>query len=129
MIFAAMDDEIAQARSCVARSMVAGVFCLALAGCATLPDIAPPQAAGKVSPQIVGRSGPLTTEQSKAILQRLSADAGDAGLLQRHTAYEEAISKAPRGRQPYKAAADGRELQKHVQAIQTRPVTPGILYL
>ena len=95
MIFAAMDNEIAQARLCVARSLTAGVFCFALVGCATLPDIAPPQAAGKVSPQIVGRSGPLTTEQSKALLQRLSADAGDAGLLQRHTAYEEAISESP----------------------------------
>jgi cardiolipin synthase len=95
MILAAMDDEIAQARWCVARFLAAGFFCLALAGCATLPDIAPPQSAGKVSPQIVGRSGPLTTEQSKAILQHLSADAGDAGLLQRHTAYEEAISESP----------------------------------
>jgi cardiolipin synthase len=93
MILAAMDDEAA--RACAARSMAVGAFCLALAGCATLPDIAPPQAAGKVAPQIVGRSGPLTTEQSKAILQRLSADAGDAGLLQRHTAYEEAISESP----------------------------------
>jgi cardiolipin synthase len=95
MILAAMDDEIAQAPSRAARSMAVGIFCLGLAGCATLPDIAPPQAAGKVAPQIVGRSGPLTTEQSKAILQRLSADAGDAGLLQRHTAYEEAISESP----------------------------------
>jgi cardiolipin synthase len=43
----------------------------------------------------VGRSGPLTTEQSKAILERLGADAGDDALLKRHTAYEEAISESP----------------------------------
>src|SRR4051812_45126042 len=64
-------------------------------GGATPPDLAPPQAVGTANPQIVTRRGPLTVEQSKAILQRLSADAGDAGLLQRHTAYEEAISESP----------------------------------
>jgi len=79
-----------------ARSMAVGSLCIALsAGCATLPDIATPQATGKTSPQIVGRRGPLTAEQSKAILERLGTDAGDDALLKRHTAYEEAISESP----------------------------------
>jgi len=78
--------------------MAVGILCIALsglAGCATLPDIATPQATGKTSPQIVGRRGPLTAEQSKAILERLGNDAGDDALLKRHTAYEEAISESP----------------------------------
>ena len=80
------------------RSMVVGILCLALAGvtgCATVPDIAPPQKTGKATPQIVGRHGPLTPEQSKAILDRLGADSGDDVLLKRHTAYEQAISDSP----------------------------------
>jgi cardiolipin synthase len=73
-----------------------GVLCIGLtAGCASVPDIAPPQAAGKAAAHIETRRGPLTAEQSKAILQRLGTDSGDAGLLQRHTAYEEAISESP----------------------------------
>lgn len=78
------------------RLAVIAVFgVLSLSGCAAVPDIAPPQVSGKAAPRIEAKRGPLTQEQSKAILQRLSADAGDAGLLQRHTAYEEAISESP----------------------------------
>lgn len=100
MIFAAVDDAIRdlQKRRRRARSIAVGILCVALgglAGCATLPDIATPQATGKASPQIVGRRGPLTIEQSKAILERLGTDAGDDALLKRHTAYEEAISETP----------------------------------
>src|SRR6185503_3309483 len=74
------------------------ILCTALSGvtgCATLPDIATPQAVGKTSPQIVGRRGPLTADQSKTILERLGTDDGDDALLKRHTAYEEAISESP----------------------------------
>ncbi|HEY5083979.1 MAG TPA: hypothetical protein VII48_05630, partial [Rhizomicrobium sp.] len=72
---------------------IVGLAILAvLAGCASVPDIAPPQAAGTAAPHIETRRGPLTAAQSKAILQRLG---GDSGLLQRHTAYEEAISESP----------------------------------
>src|SRR6185369_12723814 len=100
MTSAAMGDAIrsSQRRARIARSMAVVILCIALsglAGCATLPDIATPQATGKTSPQIVGRRGPLTAEQSKAILERLGNDAGDDALLKRHTAYEEAISESP----------------------------------
>jgi len=97
---AAMDDAIhdLQQRARKARSMAVVILCIALSGfaaCASLPDIAAPQATGKTSPQIMGRRGPLTIEQSKAILERLGTDAGDDALLKRHTAYEEAISESP----------------------------------
>ena len=100
MIPAAMDDKIrhlkTRRRARTARFMAVGILCLTLgAGCASVPDIAPPQAAGTATPQIVGRRGPLTAEQSKAILEQLGADAGDDVLLKRHTAYEEAISESP----------------------------------
>jgi len=97
MISAAMEAiRDLQQRARRARSMAVGILCIALsAGCATLPDIAPPQATGKAAAQIVGRRGPLTVEQSKAILERLGTDAGDDALLKRHTAYEEAISESP----------------------------------
>jgi cardiolipin synthase len=98
MVAAAMNNEICDLRICEARSGAVGVLCIALvaiAGCATVPDIAPTQAADKVNTQIVGRHGPLTVEQSKKILQRLDTDPGDSGLLQRHIAYEEAISENP----------------------------------
>ena len=87
-----------QQRARKVRSMAVGILCITLGGltgCATPPDIATPQATGKTSPQIVGRRGPLTAEQSKAILERLGTDAGDDALLKRHTAYEEAISQSP----------------------------------
>ena len=95
-----MDDGVCHLKTCrrarKARSTAFGILCLALcAGCATVPDIAPPQATGKATPQIVGQRGPLTAEQSKAILERLGTDSGDDALLKRHTAYEEAISESP----------------------------------
>ena len=102
MTLTAMDDAICNLQQGARRSVAAGILslilCLALgamAGCATVPDIAPPQATGKATPQIVGRHGPLTPEQSKAILERLGADSGDDALLKRHTAYEQAISDSP----------------------------------
>ena len=54
-----------------------------------------PQAVGTSRPADRNPPRPPDPEQSKAILQRLGAGAGDAGLLQRHTAYEEAISESP----------------------------------
>ena len=82
MISAAMDDMVRdlQKRARRARSMAVGILCVALGGlasCATLPDIATPQATGKAALQIEGRRGPLTVEQSKTILERLGTDAGD----------------------------------------------------
>jgi len=74
------------------RLMVAAV-CLLVAGCAAVPkvDDTPPAQA----PHIVGARGPLTAQQSRALLDRLAAEPGDAGLLKRHSAIEEAVAETP----------------------------------
>jgi len=43
----------------------------------------------------MGALGPLTPRQSKALLDRIGAEAGDAGMLQRHIAIEEAVAESP----------------------------------
>src|SRR5882757_8092410 len=68
--------------------------CAFLAGCAVVPkvdDTPPPQS----SAQIVGARGPLTTQQSKALLDKIAPEPGDAGILKRHLAIEEAIAETP----------------------------------
>jgi cardiolipin synthase len=69
-----------------------------LVGCADVPDVAPlvdRASAGGEAPHIVGSRGPLTARQSRAILARLAATPGEAGLLQRHTAEEQAVAETP----------------------------------
>jgi cardiolipin synthase A/B len=53
----------------------------------------PSDAASK--PQIIGAHGPLTARQSKALLERLSTEPGDAGVLKRHLAIEQAVAESP----------------------------------
>ncbi len=67
---------------------------LALSACASVPDYAQP-AASTAPPRIIGSRGPLTAEQSKALLARLGTEPGDAGLLQRHLAIEQAVAESP----------------------------------
>ena len=70
----------------------------ALTSCASVPHVdssigqMPPTAS---KPQIIGARGPLTAQQSKALLERISTEPGDAGLLQRHLAIEEAVAESP----------------------------------
>jgi cardiolipin synthase len=69
-----------------------------LAGCASVPDVEPMIAQssdGAPDAHVVGPRGPLTARQSKAILTQLSTAPGDAGLLQRHAAVEEAVAETP----------------------------------
>jgi cardiolipin synthase len=68
----------------------------ALGACASVPKI--PQAlpsASPATPQLVGRRGPLTAEQSKAILLKLGETKSDDRLLQRHLATQAAIADSP----------------------------------
>jgi len=77
----------------VFRRVVAAAVCVLVASCAAVPkvnDNPAPQ-----SPQIVGASGPLTAQQSRALLDRIAPEPGDAGILQRHTAIEEAVAETP----------------------------------
>ena len=73
--------------------IVAVAVCALLAACAAVPrvnDTPPPQP----TTTIVGAQGPLTPEQSKALLDKIAPD-GDAGTLKRHTAIEEAVAETP----------------------------------
>jgi cardiolipin synthase A/B len=69
-------------------------ICAILAGCATVPkvDDTPPRQA---TTQIVGARGPLTAQQSRALLDRIAPEPGDAGMLKRHVAIEEAVAETP----------------------------------
>jgi cardiolipin synthase A/B len=77
------------------------VLCMglgALESCAFVPDI--DQNIGPMSglvskPDIIGARGPLSAQQSKALLQRISTQPGDEGVLQRHLAIEQAVAGGP----------------------------------
>ncbi len=65
-----------------------------LAACASVPKVND-MPMGQAGAQIVGAQGPLSAEQSKAILGRIASEPGDAGILQRHVAIEQAIAETP----------------------------------
>jgi len=70
-------------------------LCLVLgAGCTSVPHVAPANASG-TKLQIVGTRGPLSAQQGKAILLRISTEPGDAGMLQRHLAIEQEVAETP----------------------------------
>jgi cardiolipin synthase len=77
---------------------VGAVACSVLYGCANLPDaddIIEQASDRAATPQLVGARGPLTGQQSKAILARLELQAGGSDLLQRHLAVEQALAESP----------------------------------
>ncbi|MEO8301477.1 MAG: phospholipase D-like domain-containing protein [Rhizomicrobium sp.] len=66
----------------------------ALIGCAAVPkvdDTPTPQQ----SATIVGARGPLTAAQSRVLLDRIAPEPGDAGILKRHMAIQEAVAETP----------------------------------
>ena len=76
------------------RVPIALAVCALLAGCAAVPkvdDTPAPQGAT----QIVGARGPLTAQQSKALLEKIAPEPGDSGILKRHLAIEEAVAETP----------------------------------
>jgi len=80
------------------RATVGFGLCAILAACATVPDVDKnldeiPRLEGPA--QITGALGPLTAQQSKALLDRIGTEAGDAGMLKRHIAIEEAVAESP----------------------------------
>jgi cardiolipin synthase len=68
-----------------------------LGGCASVPHIDPARssAQGIAKPPIIGTRGPLSAQQSKAVLLRISTEPGDAGMLQRHLAIEQEVAQSP----------------------------------
>ena len=79
----------------IAGCLAAG--CLAaLAGCSSLPIIVPDMARGPAQPvQLEGARGPLSPQQSKAILDRLRSRGEATSIFDRHLALEEAIVGSP----------------------------------
>ena len=68
-----------------------------LAACVHVP-VFDETLAGTHSPaeiEIMGARGPLSKKQSKAVLNRLAAQAPDAGALERHLAVEQAVAESP----------------------------------
>lgn len=65
-----------------------------LPGCGAVPkvDDTPAPRAGTT---IVGARGPLTAQQSRALLDKIAPEPGDAGILKRHMAIEEAVADTP----------------------------------
>jgi cardiolipin synthase len=75
----------------------AGVLLLGLlAGCGSLPTIVPDMAMQPNRPvQLEGARGPLTVEQSKAVLEKLKSGGKETSIFDRHLALEAAIVGSP----------------------------------
>lgn len=83
------------------RTTVRLFLCAALGmlgACGTVPNVEPvmnQSANADVKPQLANARGPISTEQSKTILDKLRAQAPESDVLQRHLAIEEAIAESP----------------------------------
>jgi cardiolipin synthase A/B len=80
--------------------VVAALVCLNLSGlngCAALPQIGANigSSQSESRPKIVGARGPLSSQQAKALIARLSLEPGDNALLRRHLAIEQAVAESP----------------------------------
>jgi cardiolipin synthase len=78
--------------------LLLGIGLSALGGCGTVPNVEPviaQSANADAKPQLASARGPLSVEQSKAVLDKLRAQAPDSDVLQRHLAIEEAIAESP----------------------------------
>ncbi len=76
-------------------ALAAALMGLALAGCASVPHVNESGIQPSKEIHMVGARGPLTARQSKAILDRLAAQAPNAGALERHLALEQAVAESP----------------------------------
>ena len=77
-------------------ALVATAVVLGLGGCSSLPTINPDMAlTPRVSVQLQGARGPLTTDQSKAIIEKLKANSPKSSILDRHLAVEAAVVGSP----------------------------------
>lgn len=75
---------------------LAAAFLAALAGCSSLPTIVPDMAMRPSRPvQLEGARGPLSSRQTKAILNRLKARGEETNIFDLHLAVEEAIVGSP----------------------------------
>ncbi|CAG4882403.1 putative phospholipase D family protein [Georgfuchsia toluolica] len=80
----------------IAGYLAAGLLIALVAGCGSLPTIVPDMARQPAQPvQLDGAHGPLTSQQSKAILNRLQSRGEETSIFDRHLALEEAIVGSP----------------------------------
>ncbi|HEY1724299.1 MAG TPA: phospholipase D-like domain-containing protein [Steroidobacteraceae bacterium] len=69
---------------------------MALAGCAHIPEVPEPVATATAAEiQVQGARGALSPRATAGVLKRLSAQAPDAGALQRHLVIEQNIAGSP----------------------------------
>jgi len=80
----------------LARAAAAAFAFAGIAGCGSLPTIVPDMAPRPSRPvQLEGASGPLSAQQSKAVLARLESRGQETSIFDRHLALEESISGSP----------------------------------
>jgi cardiolipin synthase A/B len=80
------------------RLVLALIAALAVAACAAVPNGEVEDAidaSGVSHPRVVGLRGPLSEQQSRAIIERLRRQSGNSDVLQRHIALEQALSASP----------------------------------
>jgi cardiolipin synthase len=79
----------------IARYLAAGLLA-ALAGCTSLPTIVPDMGTRTAQPvRLEGARGPLTAQQSKAILDKLKSGGEETSIFDRHLALEAAVTGSP----------------------------------
>ena len=83
----------------VAKYLAAGLLATLVGcgwGCSSLPTIVPDMARHTAQPvQLEGARGPLTSQQSKAILSRLKIGGAQTSIFERHLALEQAVAGSP----------------------------------
>jgi len=85
-------------QACASRALRLAALALITAvvsACSSLPRVVPDMARSASPPQIEGSAGPLSAAKSEAILERLRASGKDADVLERHLAFEAAVSDSP----------------------------------
>src|SRR6185369_7013 len=77
--------------------LLLGLLLFAMLGaCSSLPVLHPDMGLQSTEPvQVEGARGPLSAQRSKAILDQLKSKNGEATVLDRHLAIEEAIVDSP----------------------------------
>ena len=78
---------------CKIIGLLASIAIVVLASCSALPTIVPDMAAGPTTPaRLDGAHGPLSAQQSAAVLARLKSRGQDTNIFDRHLALEDSIA-------------------------------------
>jgi cardiolipin synthase len=89
------EESLARLPNCTLALVALGLT-LGLGACVSAPDSRAVTAGVRAEPiEVRGARGPLTPAQSKAVLDRLAAQAPDADALARHLALEQAVADNP----------------------------------